>query len=201
MSGEGSKVQGKAGGSAIKKINDMTKGGQTGQEGGSIQHGGMPGHDGYTAHWAATTHDRGAEAKITEEHAVFGDSEKDGWYGFAERGMASGGAGCGGAQLDGGAERTWVGYKDGDTHVKGVNFKAGGKLGAGAGGVAAKADIALDAVKVESKHVDANIGLNLTTGVDFGPDGGSVSAAGFGIGASSSGINFSTPIGGIGFKW
>merc|ERR1712150_161190 len=127
-------------------------------------HGATPGDKGYTAKWTTTTHDRGAGAKITEEKSIFGDSEKGGVYGFAERGTVSAGAGCGGAQLDGGAERTFVGYKDGDTHVKGVNLKAGGKLGAGPGGVAAKADIAVDAVKLETKHVDANVGINLSTG-------------------------------------
>jgi len=195
MSGNKSKPQVGKGGECVNKLNEAMRGKERAKAQGEFRVG-----DDNDVKVQARAHERGADAGGSITKTARGNQEH-GHYFDGQRVHGQAEAGLGGVKLDGGVGRTGYGFKDGDTHVKVANWDAGGKVAAGAGGVACKADLQVDAAKLETRHVDANVGLNASTGAEVGPDGVSAKFLGLGGGVNSKGVSISTPFGGVGFKW
>jgi len=98
------------------------------------------------------------------------------------------------------ASRTIYGKKIGDVHHKvgTAQVQAGASVSQTHVEVGVKASV--DAYKLESSHLDANLGLSASTGASFGAEGVKVSMLGFGGGIDKDGISLSTPIGALKIK-
>ncbi|KAJ8281128.1 hypothetical protein GJAV_G00063850 [Gymnothorax javanicus] len=124
-------------------------------------------------------------------------------------GIANAGAnaefGLGGAIAEADADVTAYCYEEDDGKIEVAKGYVGGGLGAGAGGIKAKAEAGVDAVNVSAKlgknqEMSVNLGLNVDTGVELGVDGVGVSFLGFGVSAGRN-TGISTPFGGFNFKF
>ena len=94
--------------------------------------------------------------------------------------------------------------EDSGGRVDVLSAGVGGGIGAGLGGVKARADVGVDLVKATAKtktgqELSANLGLNANTGVDIGAGSVGASVVGFG-GSIGRTIGISTPFGGVSFK-
>ncbi len=110
-----------------------------------------------------------------------------------------------GGIAEGSAEISCLTLSEQEGKIDVLKVKAGGSVGAGLGGVKAKLECGVDLISAdrtlgEGRSLNANLGLNVDTGVEYGVDGVSASVGGFGasIGRNTS---VSMPFGSASLKW
>ena len=110
-----------------------------------------------------------------------------------------------GGIAEGSAEISYFTFSKQEGKIDVLKAKAGGDVGAGLGGVKAKVECGVDLISTdltlgEDRSINANLGLNADTGVEYGVDGFSVSAGGFGFSIGRN-TGVSMPFGSASLKW
>ena len=81
-----------------------------------------------------------------------------------------------------------------------MSVSAGGEVGATQAGIDLKGKLGVDAINLKSDGVQANIGLNVDTGISVNSDGAEVKFLGTGFEIGDNTFGISTPFGGFSFS-
>ena len=104
-------------------------------------------------------------------------------------------AGVGGVIASGSADYS-IFRAGNDFDVKIGKLSGGGEIGAGLGGITAKAQLGADAINLEKDGFQIRAGVNVDTGATIGPGGVELKAGGFGFSVGKK-MGVSTPFGEI----